>query len=322
MASEMHEVVLDSLIDRHCRKETCLHDSSGTTSACSNSVVAGSNRCDNLERRSSSEMKLRSIARRRGRRGTIFVDQSWPPRRRGRAECRSIDLINALYDTPLLRGKIHIVLLVASPLWACGLLRHCRSGWSLCAGVISVVSCIFNFGSSSLLHNIHRVGMYERTFWRQLDHVGIFSMIAGSAAPVPLLTFSSTMLGIWTALQVVCLFIGTFTCFRGDSFSNQNSYGGRALIYVVVGLLHASFFREFQQKLTSTEQALLTILASGYIIGAAAYATKRPNPAPKVFGYHECFHALCFFSGVLTYVLNVSVVDRYQKGVESGRLHF
>ena len=29
-----------------------------------------------------------------------------------------------------------------------------------------------------------------------------------------------------------------------------------------------------------------------YTLGALAYATKRPNPVPAVFGYHEIFHLL------------------------------
>jgi len=28
-----------------------------------------------------------------------------------------------------------------------------------------------------------------------------------------------------------------------------------------------------------------------YTLGAIVYALKRPNPWPKVFGYHEIFHA-------------------------------
>ncbi len=29
-----------------------------------------------------------------------------------------------------------------------------------------------------------------------------------------------------------------------------------------------------------------------YTIGALVYATRRPDPVPAVFGYHEIFHAL------------------------------
>jgi hemolysin III len=43
-------------------------------------------------------------------------------------------------------------------------------------------------------------------------------------------------------------------------------------------------------------------VASGvtYSIGALVYALKRPDPVPRVFGYHEVFHLLvCVASGFL-----------------------
>jgi len=38
----------------------------------------------------------------------------------------------------------------------------------------------------------------------------------------------------------------------------------------------------------------LLVAAGGllYTAGAVVYATQRPDPAPRVFGYHEVFHAL------------------------------
>jgi hemolysin III len=39
----------------------------------------------------------------------------------------------------------------------------------------------------------------------------------------------------------------------------------------------------------------LALLAGGgllYSVGAVIYATRRPDPFPRVFGYHEVFHAL------------------------------
>jgi hemolysin III len=38
----------------------------------------------------------------------------------------------------------------------------------------------------------------------------------------------------------------------------------------------------------------LLVAAGGllYTAGAVVYATQRPNPNPRVFGYHEVFHAL------------------------------
>jgi hemolysin III len=39
----------------------------------------------------------------------------------------------------------------------------------------------------------------------------------------------------------------------------------------------------------------VVLLAAGgivYSLGAVVYAVKRPDPFPRVFGYHEVFHAL------------------------------
>jgi hemolysin III len=52
------------------------------------------------------------------------------------------------------------------------------------------------------------------------------------------------------------------------------------------------------------------LVASGlvYSLGAVVYAAKRPDPFPRVFGYHEVFHAMvvvasvCLFGHVLTLV--------------------
>jgi hemolysin III len=36
------------------------------------------------------------------------------------------------------------------------------------------------------------------------------------------------------------------------------------------------------------------LVASGllYLVGAVIFAVERPNPFPRVFGYHEVFHLL------------------------------
>jgi hemolysin III len=39
----------------------------------------------------------------------------------------------------------------------------------------------------------------------------------------------------------------------------------------------------------------VALLATGgllYTLGAVVYARRRPDPAPRVFGYHEVFHVL------------------------------
>ena len=45
-----------------------------------------------------------------------------------------------------------------------------------------------------------------------------------------------------------------------------------------------------------------------YSLGAVVYATRRPDPAPAVFGYHEVFHALVIAAGLIFYAATLRVV--------------
>jgi hemolysin III len=75
-------------------------------------------------------------------------------------------------------------------------------------------------------------------------------------------------------------------------------------LYVAVGWVVVAYFPEVRAALDRT--SLLLVLAGGtcYTIGAVVYATRRPDPAPAVFGYHEVFHALviiacgCHFAAI------------------------
>jgi hemolysin III len=51
--------------------------------------------------------------------------------------------------------------------------------------------------------------------------------------------------------------------------------------------------------------AAVTLLAVGglaYTAGAIVYARRRPDPVPRVFGYHELFHALTLVAVSCQYV--------------------
>jgi hemolysin III len=45
-----------------------------------------------------------------------------------------------------------------------------------------------------------------------------------------------------------------------------------------------------------------------YSAGALVYATRRPNPAPAIFGYHEVFHALTIVAAVMHFSAVASIV--------------
>jgi hemolysin III len=39
-----------------------------------------------------------------------------------------------------------------------------------------------------------------------------------------------------------------------------------------------------------------------YTLGAVVYGTKRPNPSPRWFGFHEIFHVLTVAAFVVHYI--------------------
>jgi hemolysin III len=45
-----------------------------------------------------------------------------------------------------------------------------------------------------------------------------------------------------------------------------------------------------------------------YSAGAIVYATRRPDPVPEVFGFHEVFHALVLLAGLIFYAAVASVI--------------
>jgi hemolysin III len=63
-----------------------------------------------------------------------------------------------------------------------------------------------------------------------------------------------------------------------------------ALGFVLISWAAVTEFPVFQDKLTGIALALLILGGVSHTIGALVYATRRPDPIPDVFGYHEVFH--------------------------------
>jgi hemolysin III len=60
----------------------------------------------------------------------------------------------------------------------------------------------------------------------------------------------------------------------------------------------------FSQLLPLPVTAIALVVATGllYTAGAVIYARRRPNPYPRVFGYHELFHVLTVAAAACEYV--------------------
>jgi hemolysin III len=54
----------------------------------------------------------------------------------------------------------------------------------------------------------------------------------------------------------------------------------------------------------------MTVLFGGllYSVGSIAYAMRRPNPFPAVFGYHEVFHTFVIAGSIIHFTLIAAYV--------------
>jgi hemolysin III len=77
-------------------------------------------------------------------------------------------------------------------------------------------------------------------------------------------------------------------------------FGLIAGTYTPFGLLVLHFPQILDRAGTG---AAALVLTGGvcYTLGAVVYASRRPDPLPRVFGYHELFHALVIAAVALQY---------------------
>lgn len=152
----------------------------------------------------------------------------------------------------------------------------------------------------------HRVtwSVRARAWMRRMDHASIFILIAGTYTPVAMIglppeTGNKVLIAVW---------VGALLGILQSLFWVGAPKFVAAALAVAVGWTIVPYFGEARRSLGSVSMMLLLAGGIAYTAGAIAYASRRPNPRPGVFGYHEVFHALtivgaaCHFAVVLMLV--------------------
>jgi hemolysin III len=134
---------------------------------------------------------------------------------------------------------------------------------------------------------------------RRLDHSMIFVLIAGTYTPVALLALKGSL----ATTILVILWAGALGGVMFKLLWIDAPKWLLAAVYVALGLVTAAVFGELPATIGWLGVAGLAGGGLLYVIGAVIYATGRPNPWPKVFGYHEVFHALVLAAAGLHYAV-------------------
>ena len=78
-----------------------------------------------------------------------------------------------------------------------------------------------------------------------------------------------------------------------------------AFSYVAVGCASMAGLPQILSRLAITPLLLLGVGSLMYILGAAVYATRRPDPWPSTFGFHEVFHSMVVAAVAIHFVAMV-----------------
>jgi len=185
---------------------------------------------------------------------------------------------------PRLRGVSHELAFFAS-LGAGALLIAFADPRARMAAAVYAASLATMLGVSALYHR-PTWAPGPRRWMKRLDHAAIFVLIAGSYTPFALLLpeRGAVMLAIAWGGAALGILRSLFWVRAPRTIS--------AALYVAMGWIAVAFLPALYTALGGAGMAFLVAGGLLYSVGAVIYATRRPDPAPAVFGYHEVFHAL------------------------------
>jgi hemolysin III len=197
---------------------------------------------------------------------------------------------------PLLRGMSH-----AYAFWV-ALVAAATLTVLAGPGVPRVAALVYGVGLCSLFA---ASGTYHRWRWdprwrpllRRIDHSTIFVFIAATYTPVALLVMHGTLrwailAAVWAgALAGVVLSVAWIDAPRAL----------QALCYLVLGWVAIAALPQLVGALDLTPLVLLGLGGVLYSLGAVVYARQRPDPWPRVFGFHEVFHVLVVLAAAVQF---------------------
>jgi hemolysin III len=188
---------------------------------------------------------------------------------------------------PFLRGTLHGAVAVLAPAGLVLLLLLADSPRGYVASALYASSLMLLYWTSASYHLApwpHRL----RRIMMRLDHSMIFILIAGTYTPfclivvgdtwgIPMLSLVWTLAGLGVLLKV---------CWPdAPRWLSVSLYLGLGWVGVIAA-------GPLVNNLPWWGVGMLAAGGLMYTLGALVYARRWPDPSPRVFGYHEVFHAL------------------------------
>ncbi|SRR6266545_2348857 len=198
---------------------------------------------------------------------------------------------------PRLRGVSHLSMFPVAVGLGIPLAFVGRSGAAHASAIVYATGVAAMF----LVSGVYHVVTWQpkvRGWLARLDHATVYGLIAATYTPCGVLALH----GAWRVTVLAIVWSGALVAMLLKLFWLGAPKWLSASIAIGLGWVGVVALPKLASEIGVG--GLLFLAGGGvlYTLGGLAYAFKRPNPVPGIFGYHEVFHALVVAAVGLQYV--------------------
>jgi hemolysin III len=172
------------------------------------------------------------------------------------------------------------------------------SASGLVTALIYGSSVVFLFSASALYHAFKKQEN-ELSFWRRMDRLAIFFMIAGTFTPICYFCLDGTYRWAMIAFQWSLVGVGVIS----QIFFPRAPRTLYAIIYLFMGWSGLFTIKQIISNMSISQTVLMFSGAAAFTLGGVIYAIKKPRMLPGIFSFHELFHIMVLIGGVLHYAM-------------------
>lgn len=202
------------------------------------------------------------------------------------------------HAAPRTRGWLHLAMAILWPLLVVDLLGR-ADGAAAVAGALGFGLGMQAMFTASAVTHFRRWDVWTTEALFRLDHTGIFLAIAGSITPFALLVLdgwvsTAMLVGVWAV---------TLGGMGFALWPSRTPVGFGNTIFITIGVLILPFLPWAWGRIGAVGVALLLGGGAVYIAGALMLAHQWPDLRPRVFGYHEVWHAMVTIAAGIHFVM-------------------
>ena len=208
-----------------------------------------------------------------------------------------------VYGRPLWRGVMHRAAVPVAVAGGATLVWETPPGADRLGAGVFAAGALLMFVASALVH-LRRwsISVWEMLF--RFDHAAIFILIASSATPVAV----SSLEGRSAQLLLWATWIGAAIGVTLRMLPFHPPRGLMNTLFLSLGWVPIMVAPDLFRALDTSVLALIVVEGLLYSGGAIMLGVRWPDLSPRVFGYHEVWHALVTAAVAIHFVVVAMIV--------------